>query len=359
MKILIDVNHPAHVHFFKNFIRVMMNKGHDIVITASSKDITLQLLDLYLLPYYNIGSYGDTLKSKLFNIPRLDINLYKIAQLEQPDLLLGVGSIRAAHVATLMRKPSFSFDDTEISGQQQLLYIPFITNVFTPTSYLNNLGPKQIRYKGYHQLAFLHPKWFKPSEIVLEKLGLRKGDTIVTTRFVAWNATHDLGQHGITNIIGFIKELEHYGSVFISSEKTLPPRLEKFRFPLPPFFFHDLLYYSSLYIGDGGSTALEAATLGTPSILVDTSAKHCGIIRELGSYELLYYYDDQNDAFQKVNDLLINHSIDKKGCENRNTLLKTHMDVTSFLVWMIEEYPNSIQMIRETPDIQKRFIFLK
>jgi len=46
MKILIDISHPAHVHFFKYFIRNMQNKGHDIKITAKDKDLTLKLLDL-------------------------------------------------------------------------------------------------------------------------------------------------------------------------------------------------------------------------------------------------------------------------------------------------------------------------
>ena len=29
MKILIDMNHPAHVHYFRNFIKLMEAKGHE------------------------------------------------------------------------------------------------------------------------------------------------------------------------------------------------------------------------------------------------------------------------------------------------------------------------------------------
>jgi hypothetical protein len=359
MRIVVDINHPAHVHFFRNFIREMRKKGHNILITATEKDVSLQLLNDFNLKYIPLGTYGNTLQSKFLSLFDIDYKMLKTVRSFNPDIFLGIGSIRAAHVSKILNRPCINFDDTEIQREQQLLYYPFTDYVFTPNSYLRNLGSKQIRYKGFHQLAFLHPKWFKPNEIVLEKLGLQKDDTIITTRFVAWEATHDMGHHGITDKMGFIKELEQYGTVYISSEKKLPNKLTKYHFPLPPFFFHDLLYYSSLCIGEGGSTALEATTLGTPSVLVDTSAKQCGIIQELRSYGLLYYYDNQNDAFQKVKDLLINPSIKKNGYEKRNILLKTHMDVTSFLVWMIEEYPNSIQMIRETPDIQKRFIFLK
>jgi hypothetical protein len=30
MKIVVDINHPAHVHFFKNFIWEMEERGHQV-----------------------------------------------------------------------------------------------------------------------------------------------------------------------------------------------------------------------------------------------------------------------------------------------------------------------------------------
>jgi predicted glycosyltransferase len=41
MRILIDVLHPAHVHFFRNFHTEMEERGHELCITARSKDRTL------------------------------------------------------------------------------------------------------------------------------------------------------------------------------------------------------------------------------------------------------------------------------------------------------------------------------
>ena len=45
MKIVVDINHPGHVHFFKNFIWEMEKRGHKILITVKEKDVTLKLLD--------------------------------------------------------------------------------------------------------------------------------------------------------------------------------------------------------------------------------------------------------------------------------------------------------------------------
>jgi len=38
MRILIDILHPAHVHFFRNFYEVMTDRGHELCIKARDKE---------------------------------------------------------------------------------------------------------------------------------------------------------------------------------------------------------------------------------------------------------------------------------------------------------------------------------
>jgi predicted glycosyltransferase len=40
MRVVVDINRPSDVHFFKNFIREMEKRGHVILITASRKEIS-------------------------------------------------------------------------------------------------------------------------------------------------------------------------------------------------------------------------------------------------------------------------------------------------------------------------------
>jgi len=47
MRVIIDISHPAHVHFFKNFVWAMEKRGHEIIITAGDKEVTLKLLEHY------------------------------------------------------------------------------------------------------------------------------------------------------------------------------------------------------------------------------------------------------------------------------------------------------------------------
>ena len=37
MKLLVDMGHPAHVHFFRHAIRELESRGHEVRITARDK----------------------------------------------------------------------------------------------------------------------------------------------------------------------------------------------------------------------------------------------------------------------------------------------------------------------------------
>jgi len=55
MRVLIDILHPAHVHFFRNFYDEMSARDHELLITARAKDRSIDLLDQYGLPYRHIS----------------------------------------------------------------------------------------------------------------------------------------------------------------------------------------------------------------------------------------------------------------------------------------------------------------
>ena len=45
MKILIDTGHPVHVHYFRNFIKIMEKKGHEFIVIFRNKEIEHYLLN--------------------------------------------------------------------------------------------------------------------------------------------------------------------------------------------------------------------------------------------------------------------------------------------------------------------------
>lgn len=55
MNILIDINHPAHVHMFKNLWRELLERGHNVFITTKEIKSVKELLNKYNIPFINLG----------------------------------------------------------------------------------------------------------------------------------------------------------------------------------------------------------------------------------------------------------------------------------------------------------------
>ena len=353
MRVVVDINHPGHVHYFKTFIREMEQRGHEVLITASHKDVAIQLLQQYGLKYIDLGSYGSSLLKKVINVPIMDVKMYRAVKNFRPDILLGFSSIRAAHVSKVLGVPAVIFDDTEHAVWERRLYAPFSDVILTPSCFHRDIGKKQARFNGYMELASLHPNRFTPNPAVLAELDLAEGDPFIIVRFVSWQASHDVGQHGIRDKVGLVKALEQYGRVLITSEGALPEELQPYQIRVSPEKLHDLLYYATLYVGEGGTTASEAAILGTPSIYVSSLVGTMGNFIELEeTYDLLHSFTDSSAALGRAIEILQDPASRENWRVKRERLLADKIDVTAFMVWFVENYPRSFTEMKEHPEVQ-------
>jgi predicted glycosyltransferase len=340
MRVLIDIGHPAHVHFFKNTIWDLEKKGHKVMVVSRDKDVVIELLNAYKIPH-TVLSKVKSGKIHLFEEWFIrEYKLFKIAKQFDPDVLMGILSPTAAQIAWLLRKKSIIFNDTEHAVIAQKITYPFCNIICTPSCYLKDEGKKQIRYSGYHELAYLHPSYFIPRPEVLKELGVEVGEPFVILRFVSWGAHHDVGQHGIENKLALVQELGKFGKVFITSEGPLEEIFEKYRIRIPPEKIHHVLNYASLYVGEGATMAVESSLLGTPSIYISSLAGTMGNFSELeDKYSLLFNYSDSEAALTKAIELLTDPELKKTWGLKRSVLLRDKIDVTDFMVKLIESIP--------------------
>lgn len=340
MKVLIDIGHPAHVHFFKNTIWSLQKKGHQIMVVSRDKDVVVDLLNAYGIPHTVLSKVKPG-KANLFEEWLIrEFKTFKISKQFNPDILMGILSPAMAHVAWVQRKKSIIFNDTEHAVIAQRLTYPFCNIICTPSCYQKEEGKKQLRYNGYHELAYLHPSYFTPSSEVLKDLGVKMGEPFIILRFVSWGAHHDVGQHGIKNKLVLVQELEKFGKVFITSEGSLEKEFEQYRIRVPPEKIHHLLYYATLYVGEGATMAVESAILGTPSIYISTLAGTMGNFSELEKkYGLIFNYSDSESALKKIIELLNDPELKGTWSLKRTALLKDKVDVTEFMVKLIESLP--------------------
>ncbi len=356
MRILIDIGHPAHVQLFKNFAWEMEKREHKVLFTTRDKEMTVYLLKQYGFEYLSLGKHYKTLKGKIWGLIKYDFLMYNVARKFKPDIFLSAGSVYAAHVVFLFRKPHISLEDTG-NMEQIRLYKPFTKIILTSYSFHRNLGKKQIRYGGYHELAYLHPNWFKPNPDILDILGVSKDEKYVIMRFVSWSASHDVGHSGLSLEMKrrAVKELSKYAKVFISSEEELSDDLKPYQIKIPPEKMPDALYYATLYIGEGATMASECAMLGTPAIYINPLP--AGTIEDQENYGLLFHYKEATDISEKANELLSIPDIKQEWQKRRQKMLTEKIDVTAFMVWFVENYPESVQVMRENPvETQKQFL---
>ncbi len=355
MKILIDIGHPAHIHYFKNMVNILESKGYSFHFTLRDRDSTVALIEKYGFSYTKRGKGGKNLLTKLLALPIMNFKVLRVARKFKPDIFLSFASPYAAQVAWLLRKPHITFDDTEHAVFAHKLYRPFSKVVLSPMSYFKPIEKKQLLFDSYMELCYLHPKYFKADASILSQLGLNENEKYCILRFVSWDANHDVGQKGFDfeSKIKIVKELSTLCRVFISSENTLPKELEQYRFNLHPSLMHHALYYASLYIGEGATMASEAAVLGTPSIYVNSL--DAGTIQDQISHGLLFMFTDSIGVVEKAREILSLPNVKAYFRNKRDVMLSQKIDPTAFMVWFIENYPESKKIIIENPDYQYNF----
>lgn len=358
MRILIDIGHPGHVHLFRPFAKIMQNKGHKILFTCRQKEFEIELLKYYKLIFHSFGKKYNTTIGKIFGLLLFNTKMLLVSLKFKPDIYLSHGSMYAAHIAFLLRKPHVSFEDT-FNFEQIHLYKPF-TSVILSSNYKHpDLGKNNIKYNGYHELAYLHPKRFEPNPTVIKELGLKDGEKYCILRFVSWEATHDINHKGISieNKRLIVDKLSKHLKVFISSEKQLPENLEKYKFPLPPESMHEALAFASLVYGESATMIAEGAMLGVPGVYLDNTGRL--YTKELeNDYGLVFNYSESElDQTKSINKALefvsLNETEEWK--KKQSHMLSDKIDVTAFLVWFVENYPQSVRIMKENPNYQYRF----
>lgn len=337
MKILIDINHPAHVHYFRNFYKIMTGRGHEIIVVSRNKEIEHKLLDYYQIPYINRGKGKEGKIGKFVYLAYADLKLLLISLKFRPDVYLNFLHPYPSQVAKLLGKTSLVFSDSEHAKLHHQLTVPFASKIFTPACYRIDLGQKHVRFKSYMELSYLHPNYFKPNPDILEYLGVKQGERYVIVRFVSWAAAHDFGHMGISmeNKRKAVFEMAKLARVFISSEKELPEDLKPFQIKIPLHKIHDALYYSTLLFGESGTMTSEAAVLGTTAIFLNDNG--LGYTdEEEKKYGLVYNFTEspehQTDAIEKAIELLQNPNLKEENVQKRERLLRDTIDTTQFMI---------------------------
>ena len=291
-RIVVDVCHPAHVHFFRKPIATWTGDGHDVLVTSRAKDVAIDLLDSLGIPHVPLGrAAGSPLALGLELVLR---NAKLVRQIRRfgADVVAGLGGTFAVQSAFMARIPGVVFYDTEIATLQNRITYPLATRVVVPECYRGWTPARTtVRYAGYHELGYLHPREFTPDRSVALAAGLDPERPTYLVRLVSWTANHDIGDRGLDPALVhmIVDALAARGKVVISSETSLPPGLEASKYQGAPSDLHHLMAFCAGYFGESATMASECAVLGVPAVYM--------------AYSFRGYTDDQESRYGLVHNV--------------------------------------------------------
>lgn len=340
MRFVIDILHPAHVHFFRNFISEMTGRGHQFLVTARAKDRSVELLEAYGIPFEKISDQRSGAIGLAREFCERTLRFYRKVRPFKPHYLLGIMGPTIAVAGRFLPSRTVVFYDTEIARLTNSFVYPLANYVVTPECYEGSVGSKHIRYSGYHELAYLHPSRFAPDPEVRSRLGVGPEERIFLLRFVSWEASHDFSQRGLSmeGRRRLVDLLSSRGRLYISSERPLPAELRSFRIPLPIESIHHLMGAASIYVGESATMASECACLGVPGVFV-SSTRRGYTDEQQRRYGLVHYFsnEQENEAVEKTRELLEMPDLKSRADESHRVLLADHVDVTGWMVDFFEE----------------------
>jgi predicted glycosyltransferase len=259
-----------------------------------------------------------------------------------PDVIVSRLNPPAAHASIITRCPSIVFDDSEVVRLAGRITHPFADIICTPANFDLDLGDKQERYDGFHELAYLGPDQFEPKKEVLKEFDIDVDSEYSVLRFVSWGAHHDVNEEGLSREAKekLVSRLSDMGDVYITSESEIPSKFEEYRLPVPPKEIHHLLYFSNLYVGDSQTMATEAAVLGTPAIRTNTFAYDddmSNFVKLEEDYGLLRSTTDEDEAIQLASEWFESSHLQTTFHQRRKNLLDDTEDVCTYILDRIRE----------------------
>jgi hypothetical protein len=252
--------------------------------------------------------------------------------------MLQLGGIFNAPVGKLLGIPTVAISDTENDRWGNRLSFRLSTHVLLPTCFDHRTGGawrNQIHYPGYHELAYLAPRYFADR---IEPQGK------FLLRFVGWGAGHDIGENCLSDAqkIALVDLLKPHGSVYISSEMPLPDQIASYGSRIHPAEIHGFMKNCNLVIGESATMASEAACMGIPAVFISDTGR--GYTTEQDRrYGLIRHFrlDQWADACACAANWAT-QDLSAEWQRKRRHMLQDKIDVTAWLVDLIENYPASI-----------------
>jgi predicted glycosyltransferase len=281
MKIAIDILTPKQCMFFSKLSDRLEGKGHKVLRTTRKYREVNQLLALKGIDAKVVGEHGGgNLADKLKASAQRILELTSVIEDFKPDVAVSFSSPEMVRVAFGLGIPHICINDSPHAEAVARLTVPLSTKLLTPKMIPKKawikygISPERIiQYNALDPWVWL--KDFKPDPRILEQLGLDGLKPIVTFRTEESFAAYLSGKStSESTIIPIMKQLLKKRA---DIQVVAVPRYNEQIKSLLNVFKDEiticesvidgpsLLYYTSVFVGGGGTMTAESALLGVPT----------------------------------------------------------------------------------------------
>lgn len=360
--IIVGLGHPAHYHLFRNMSNILREKGHHVHYVITPKEMLEELLinngETYSILAPREKKEG--LMGKMKKILNSTKALTRIAREQKADLMIGCipqiafSGKRLGIPSILMTEDLF-----KVMWMLGTFTFPFVSTILTPEA--NSTGPfkrKRVSYAGYQKLAYMHPEYFTPDR---SKVKFAEDVPYFMLRTASLSAYHDMSAKAGLNdelVRKLVSILEQKGNVYISSERPLPAGLDKYQFTGEKKDMHHYLAFTDLFIGDSSSMATESALIGTPNIRFSDYVGLPDVCAEIeNKYQLSIGLRpaDSEKLLQETARIAGDPYCRAEFQQRKQKMLAEKINVTDFMVWFVEDYPESHRKMKADPSYQMNF----
>lgn len=354
MLVWLDFLTPKQLFFLGELSKMLESRGHDVFCTTRNHrelDLLTTLKNIHAL---RVGKYGGgTLEGKLAASAQRIERLSHIISKLKPALSIAFASPDAARVAFGLGIPHLTVNDSPHSIFVAKLTIPYASKLFSPAVIPKNvwlrLGASNtqiIQYNALDPVAWLRN--FTPNPEVLHELGLDPLKPIVVFRAEEALASYLLGHSRVeepTVLITIKKFIEKNKDpvqivAVVRYDEQIPivkaAFNDKVTVPTNAIDGPSLLFYTSVFIGAGGTMTAESALLGKPTLSCYPNEPTI-IEKYLIKKKLINRVIDADKASKKIVQILKNYeSVRKKQAETAQRLMSKMENPLDIIIKTVE-----------------------
>ena len=301
MNISFDFTHPVDINVYKNVIHKLSQAGHQIFLTYKDRGKVKLILEQELkgFPIVRMDKHYLGVFGKIFGQLKRELDFIPYFRKNKIDLSLG--EYNNVLSAWLLRIPHIAYED---DFEYKTTF--YLSNIFATRHVMPDFIPfsnrKTYKYKGFKELAYLHPNYYSPSLKELDTYGLKPNE-YVFIRHIS-NVSLNYKKEN-DSIFAIIDEISKRGlKILLSLEnKSLTGQFSDKCIIIkePVNDIYSLMYHSFFALSSGDTVARECSLLGVPTIYI--GGRFMAANAELIKIGIMFKEDTTEEVIFRINNL--------------------------------------------------------